>query len=167
MFTAALDLTSVSASGDAASQAALATNLVPFTILSAGKNLGFDAQLDSTNLGSFSVTYTLNLSDDSRDTGAADQAITLTVSGVVNPFAPGDFNLDHHVDAADVSTMMAALVDLNAFESSHQLTDSELLEIGDVNGDGKISNADLSALLTELDSGQGSVVLCLSRIHSH
>jgi hypothetical protein len=37
------------------------------------------------------------------------------------------------------------------------LTNAGLRSIGDINSDGKITNADLQALLTQLESGDGSV----------
>jgi hypothetical protein len=78
------------------------------------------------------------------------------VTGIVNKYAPGDFNLDHHVDASDIAAMMAALADPTDFESEHGLSPTDLLNIGDVNDDGAMNNADLQALLDELKSGQGN-----------
>jgi len=60
---------------------------------------------------------------------------------------PGDFNRDGHVDASDIQTMEAALVDLNGYQTSKSLTDEQLLALGDVNGDGVVNNADLQSLL--------------------
>jgi hypothetical protein len=75
---------------------------------------------------------------------------------------PGDFNLDGHVDASDVAAMLKAMADLNAYQNGDNsqqatLTESDLLAIGDLNGDGKITNADLQDLLNLLNSGRGSV----------
>ena len=53
--------------------------------------------------------------------------------------------------------MLIALTDLNAYKSAHGESDADLLAIGDINGDGKITNADLQALLTLLKSGGGSL----------
>ena len=47
--------------------------------------------------------------------------------------------------------------DLNSYKSANSLSDTNLLAIGDINGDGNLNNADLQALLTLLKSGGGSV----------
>jgi hypothetical protein len=80
----------------------------------------------------------------------------------VTTLEKGDFNLDGHVDAGDVVSMEKALADLSAYQNGDNsqqatLTESDLLAIGDLNGDGKITNADLQDLLNLLKSGQGSV----------
>jgi len=45
----------------------------------------------------------------------------------------GDFNNDGHVDAANISAMMAALSDLHCYEAANGLSDFQLLLIGDIN----------------------------------
>jgi hypothetical protein len=65
----------------------------------------------------------------------------------------GDFNRDHHVDAADIPAMLSALTDLKAYKSANQLSDFDLLAFGDIDSDGKITNADVQAFLTLLSSG--------------
>jgi Dockerin type I domain len=82
---------------------------------------------------------------------------SLTLKAVPDPFRAGDFNLDHHVNAADVPAMLNALTDLNSYQAAMSLSNAGLLSIGDINGDGKITNADLQALLAQLKSGSGSV----------
>jgi uncharacterized repeat protein (TIGR03803 family) len=69
----------------------------------------------------------------------------------------GDFNLDGQVNAFDIPAMLAALPDLDGFKTASSLSDADLLMIGDVNGDGIVSNADVQALLNLLHSGGGSV----------
>jgi hypothetical protein len=72
-------------------------------------------------------------------------------------WSAGDFNLDHHVDAADLAPMMAALTDVSGFQAAHSsLSSSDLLSIEDVNGDGQFTNADLQKLLINLKNGGGS-----------
>ena len=82
---------------------------------------------------------------------------SLTLTAVPDPFHAGDFNLDHHVNAADVPAMLNALTDLNSYRAAMSLTNVGLLSISDINGDGQITNADVQALLTLLKSGGGSV----------
>ncbi len=69
---------------------------------------------------------------------------------------PGDFNQDNHVDAADIAAMENALVDLHSYQTTNSLSDSQMLTLGDLNGDGVVNNADLQALLNLLKSGGGS-----------
>ena len=69
----------------------------------------------------------------------------------------GDFNRDGHVTVADIPAMQAALADLNAYKSINGLSDANLISIGDVDGSGSVSNADVQALLTLLKTGGGSV----------
>ncbi len=82
--------------------------------------------------------------------------LTLTIIGTVNQYAPGDFNLDHHVDAGDLAPMMLALTDPSQYETDFGVSSALLDEIGDVNGDGSITNADLQDLELELINGQGN-----------
>jgi hypothetical protein len=68
----------------------------------------------------------------------------------------GDFNRDNHVNTADVSAMLAALVDLNGYTAANSLSNFDLLAIGDLNHDGVVNNADLQSMLTYLVNGGGS-----------
>ena len=69
---------------------------------------------------------------------------------------PGDFNLDGHVNASDVIVGMQALANSAGYESKYGVTGAALQTIGDVNGDGAFTNADMQALLLRLQSGGGS-----------
>ena len=69
---------------------------------------------------------------------------------------PGDFDQNGHVNANDLAAMMSALSNKPEFAASHGLTADQLGLIGDLNGDGKFTNADLPALLARLSSGGGS-----------
>jgi hypothetical protein len=84
----------------------------------------------------------------------------------VNPFylddiqivrPTGDFNFDGHVDASDIAAMESALANPSAYEAAHDLTAANLVSLGDVNGDGKFTNADLQAFESYLIAGDGSV----------
>lgn len=70
---------------------------------------------------------------------------------------PGDFNLDGHVNAADLKPMLSAMADLNTYDSSHSLLYYEGQVIADVNQDGLVNNADIQFFLNQLKSGGGSV----------
>ena len=83
---------------------------------------------------------------------------TGVISVIDSNYLPGDINRDGKVTVADISAFMAALSDLNTYQSSHPgLSDSQnLLEVADVNGDGRVNNADLQALINLLSNGGGS-----------
>ena len=53
--------------------------------------------------------------------------------------------------------MLAALVDLSTFKSRNGLSDADLLSIGDINGSGTVTNADINALIGLLRIGGGSL----------
>ena len=53
------------------------------------------------------------------------------------PPVPGDFNRDGALNSADINSMLAALADLNAYKTAHGLSDADLLNIGDLDGDGR------------------------------
>jgi autotransporter-associated beta strand protein len=70
--------------------------------------------------------------------------------------SPGDFTRDGHVNGADVTAMLSALSDLNAYKAANSLTNDTFLDIGDLNGDLVVGNSDLQSLLTLLAGGHGS-----------
>ncbi len=75
----------------------------------------------------------------------------------VTNFVPGDFNRDGHADASDIAAMLNALTDLNTFKARNGLSDADLLSIGDIDGSGAVTNADINALIGLLRTGGGSV----------
>ncbi|HTQ38315.1 MAG TPA: PEP-CTERM sorting domain-containing protein [Pirellulales bacterium] len=72
------------------------------------------------------------------------------------PLLPGDLNRDGHVDASDINAMMQALAGENAYETSHDLSNDDLITLGDLDHSGILDNGDLQALLTKLTNGGGS-----------
>jgi hypothetical protein len=83
-----------------------------------------------------------------------------TFSFQVGPsLVPGDWNQDGKFDENDLPAMLAATVNLAAYQASTGLTDAQFLTVGDANGDGAISNADIQALINAIiavASGAGS-----------
>ena len=76
---------------------------------------------------------------------------------LVIPGGTGDFDQNGKTELADVPAMLTALTDLNAYKAAHNnLTDAQLLAIGDVDADGKVTNADLQKLLGVVGAGTGS-----------
>jgi len=78
---------------------------------------------------------------------------SLTLTAILR----GDFNRDGHVNAADVPPMLTALADLNTFQSARGLSATDLLTIGDIDHDGRVTNGDVQSLLNLLKSGGGSI----------
>jgi hypothetical protein len=71
-----------------------------------------------------------------------------TFSFQVGPsLVPGDWNQDGKFDENDLPAMLAATANLAAYHASTGLTDTQLLTVGDANGDDKIGNADIQALI--------------------
>jgi hypothetical protein len=70
---------------------------------------------------------------------------------------PGDFNLDGHVNAADLKVMLSAMANMGNYQSSHSLFYYETQVIADVNQDGLVNNADIQFLINELKTGGGTI----------
>ncbi len=79
-FTAGLDLDSVLGSGDVG---ALTTDLSLFSSLDAGFTNAFTAALNTSSIGTFSASYTLQFSDENLPGAAALGNMTLTLMGSV------------------------------------------------------------------------------------
>ncbi len=79
----------------------------------------------------------------------------MLATGEVVPVAParGDFNLDHIVDGLDIAAMLSVLTDLDAYAAAKNLSPTDLLSIGDLNHDNRVSNADIQPLLDALIGG--------------
>jgi hypothetical protein len=129
-FTAGLDLDSITGSGNTAQ---LTTNLAAFSNLAAGSLNAFTASLDTGTFGSYSATYTLNLSDQNLPGAQSTAPLTLMVLG--NVALAGDANQDGVVNASDFSAMAA-----------HYGQTAQDWSDGDFNGDGVVNVADFNAL---------------------
>ena len=128
-FTAGLDLDSVSllaGNGDA-----LSTNLAPSSSLGGGKSVSFQAFLDTSEAGSFSATYRLNLSDEAIP-GAETQFLTLQLTG--NVILGGDLNGDGCIGSRDLDTV-------RSFWGA-RVPPGDVGQ-GDASGDGIVGSADL------------------------
>src|SRR5262249_31730552 len=66
---------------------------------------------------------------------------------------PGGFNADGHLGVDDVQAMMTALSDPNDYKVAHNFTNTDWLNIGDLNHDHVVNNLDLQSLIGELASG--------------
>ncbi len=72
----------------------------------------------------------------------------------------GDFNFDQRVDADDIPAMLTALVDLNAFKSSHAISEADLVTLADLDNSGAVTNADIQPLLDSvIAQGSGAIAI--------
>jgi hypothetical protein len=64
---------------------------------------------------------------------------------------------DGHVRVADISAAASAFADLTKYQSDHgNMTSAQLVSIGDLDGDGLVTNADLQGLINLLANGGGN-----------
>jgi glucose/arabinose dehydrogenase len=66
------------------------------------------------------------------------------------PLVKGDFNLDGKLTTADVQAMLAALTDINQYETNSQLSAAQFNFLADFDGSGTVNNADIQSLLNTL-----------------
>ena len=123
-------------------------------------NLWYASAVDLSGL-----TVTVPNSDPFANASPVQGVYTYGLTSVTTAPAllPGDFNRDGHVDVADISAMLGALVDLKGYELSHGLTDAQLQVIGDLDGDFQLTNADIQPLLDLLSGGSGTMAPVPSR----
>ena len=60
--------------------------------------------------------------------------------------------------SADIPVMLTVLADVKSFTTTNNLSGADLISIGDIDGSGSVTNADIQALLTLLISGGSSAV---------
>jgi hypothetical protein len=129
-------------------------------VLINGFNPTLGSSFDLLDWGSLSGHFS-SISLPALSAGLAWNSAQLYTTGVVSVVTagllPGDFNGDQHVDAADVLAMEQALSNLQGYRTTKGLSAAQLLTLGDLNGDGKVNNADLQILLSDLQSGHGSI----------
>jgi hypothetical protein len=92
-------------------------------------------------------------------TGAQQLSDGEVVPALATQLVLGDVNLDpgHHVDASDVLALERALTNLSGYEAAHGFDNADLDDVADINGDGKVNNADVQALIYDLQHGFGSL----------
>ena len=73
------------------------------------------------------------------------------------PVSAGDFNRDGFVNSADIAVMQSVLVDRSSYQTQQQLSDADLLTIGDLDHDGRFTSADLQALLNLLRGSSAKI----------
>ncbi|HZZ26911.1 MAG TPA: LamG-like jellyroll fold domain-containing protein, partial [Pirellulales bacterium] len=118
----------------------------------------FTWSLTNGSVGSVNSSglYTAPLSPVGSATVRATSGAVSGTAAVSVSYLKGDVNLDGHRDAADLVALMKALVDLNAYQSIHSLSQQDLLNIADIDSDGHVTNMDVQALINLLIGGSGS-----------
>jgi BNR repeat-containing family member/Dockerin type I domain len=130
--------------------------------------------LDSANMGTYEPTYDatmwksngiLDLFYEPTGLGTASTAVKVlewneqhyfsVLAAVATPH-PGDLDFDGTVTNSDLQAMLDALKNVGTFKATNGLSDSELLSLSDVNGDGVFNAADVQSLLGELTAAGGS-----------
>ena len=114
--------------------------------------------LNWTQLGSSVTIASMPMTADVGLVATANYNAQLTSATFANVVirVKGDINLDGHVDASDILPMMQALVDLNTYQTTNNLSPVDLTVVVDISADGNVNNADLQYLLNQLISGGGS-----------
>jgi endonuclease I len=132
-YTAKLDLDSIGVSGDGAR---FPTDMFTFgngSALAAGASLSFDAAIDTSTVGSFAATYTLNFSDENLSGATGLGSLTLNFTGEVEQAVvnTADFDGDGDVDGRDFLTWQRGF------------GTGTTLEAGDANGSETVDELDL------------------------
>ncbi|CAK9090439.1 Uncharacterized protein SCF082_LOCUS52628 [Durusdinium trenchii] len=136
-FTAALDLDAILGSGDTG---VLTTDLSLFSGLAAGGAHAFDVQFDTSNLGLFSASYSLSLSDEDLFGELTGMAMSIDLSGRVA--LGGDANLDGFVTISDFLALQ------NNYDQAGGWHE------GDFNGDGYVTISDFLMLQNNFSGNQ-------------
>jgi PEP-CTERM motif len=138
-FTADLDLDSIIGAGDTGT---LGNNLATFAGLAANGSNAFMASFDTSVLGTFSATYTLNLSDEDI-AGATNQILTLQLLGEVAGALTGDLDGDGFVGINDLNIVLSNW-NQNVPPANPQ---------ADPSGDGFVGIDDLNTVLGNWNAG--------------
>ena len=168
------DLAGISLDGDANGTAGGAY-VRTFTVLNPG-DLNLDGKVSAAdisalmtalaNLNGYQTAHGLSLADlnslaDINHDGSVNnldiQALIAAIATATPAptFVRGDINGDGLANVADVSGLMTALSDLSDYQSSRHLSNSQLLAVADVNGDGHVNNIDFQSLIS-LDATTGT-----------
>jgi hypothetical protein len=101
--------------------------------------------------------YLLNINANSNAYFAFDDT-SLTLSGTAPP-APGDYNKDGHVNAADITALELALTNLSLYQSTYSVSNSDLAAINNLpnNPGSSLNNSKLATLEADLIAGDGTL----------
>ncbi len=125
----------------------------PLSNLAAGSSLGgLQVQLSAVAAGTYNGSATLH--PRSQNSGGFDGALPdlqLAISGLV--VVEGDFDRDNVRTNFDIQAMLDALVDVAAYKAAHQLSNADMLALGDINNDNQFNPGDILPFLTSLTTG--------------
>lgn len=82
--------------------------------------------------------------------GAVNGAATANVT-----LLAGDVDGDGQRNVSDVGTLMTALTDVNAYQTSYSLSQNDVLAVGNLDGDGVVTNLDLQTMIVMLANAGG------------
>ncbi|MBN1347382.1 MAG: choice-of-anchor D domain-containing protein [Phycisphaerae bacterium] len=153
-YTARLDLDGVLAAGDTT---VLTTDLHPVAGIAPGAGQAFAAMINTSSVGAFSATYTIDVSDEDLPGATSGHNLTLTLTATVSLL--GDVDLDgdqepNDVDADDIDELYAQFGSSNPFadlddsgtvdkaDADRLIHDVLCTEYGDVNLDRKVNHED-------------------------
>lgn len=100
--------------------------------------------LSGTNLDSLQIGASLPGAFDWVTFDEAAGTLGLSLNSAFH--IAGDFNLDGKLTNADTQAMLLAMKNISAFKTAHQLSDADWLDIADVNRDGQVNASDFSFL---------------------
>ncbi len=120
------------------------------------------ATFNATNaaLGDYTLKMvgTKDSGSNSQFTNGLGAAVPATFGdGMLTVVVAGDFNRDNQLTSDDIPVMLAALTDLPTYQLNYSVPLGELIAIGDLTGDGSVTNADIQPLLDLVSPGTGSV----------
>jgi hypothetical protein len=83
--------------------------------------------------------------------GAISNGATASVT-----LLPGDTDGDGQRTVADVGTLMTALTDMTAYQSSYSVSPNDAMTVGNLDGDSAVTNLDLQAMIVLLANAAGA-----------
>lgn len=128
-----------------------------FEIDLTGSSSLFSSPALPSSLSLSSFTTRLGSFDDESPPGALDLLMSVTSLSPI-PLLKGDLNRDGHVNESDITAMEQALSNLSGYQTSHDLSSSDLIALADMDGSGTVTNSDLQSLIDMLRGGDGSAV---------
>ncbi|HZZ29336.1 MAG TPA: PEP-CTERM sorting domain-containing protein [Pirellulales bacterium] len=104
------------------------------------------------------LAYMLNINGNSNAYFAFDD-LSLTLATTAAPPAPGDYNKNGHVDSADINALELALTNLPLYESTYNVSASDLAAINNIPGNSgsNLTNFKMQALINLLLAGNGTI----------
>ncbi len=115
----------------------------------------FTWSLSSGSVGSVNSTglYTAPSSPLGTATVLVTSGSVQVSANLVVTYLKGDYNLDGQCDGSDLNELLNALTDISSYEIRRNLNSNDLPTLGDLDGDGALTNLDIQAMISLLISG--------------